>query len=575
MPRLSLAESAVAPDDPHSPTPGAPALSSRVRRGAAWDASRTLVVRVTNIFITAIVARILTQHDFGVFAVALTAYMLVNTFAKGGAGACLMRADFDIDALAPTMLSVSLITASTCAALTAIFARSIATALGSADGEGPVRVMALVLFLEGFSAIPWTQLSRDFRQDRQFLANIISFVPAQVVLIVLAKSGYGALAFAWSTVVNQAITAVLLIIFAPTKYLPGFSRAALSPLFRFGIPLAGSDFVNYILLNVDYAFIGHLIGTVQLGLYMLAFSVASWPIGLIGGAVTAVSMPAFSRIKHDPELLKKSVLGAVGAASAIIMPVCGFMVVLARPVVLLLYGARWSASAEVLSILSLYSACSILCTFFGTILSSLGKPKALVTIQLLWLVALLPAMALGVHYDGIIGAARAHIGVIGLIVLPTYLLVLRRATGVRLGALVRAVLPALVVASAAAFVARTVAAQLSSPLLQLAGGLAAGGLVYLFVAGRQLQQLLGDGVLGRLRAVRAFRLYESAIRLVSLPTPHDRYRGRHAVNSAGRALSGRPPEGELGGNQQPGPLPLKASWADASGDPTAAPTLHT
>src|SRR5215469_2542558 len=453
-------------------------LSTRVRRGALWDASRTLIFRVTNIFITAVVAHILTRHDFGVFAVALTTYMLVNTFAKVGAGNCLMRADFDVDALAPTLVTVSLLSATACAVVTAVFARNIAIALGSADGAGPIRVMALVLFLEGFSAIPWSQLSRDFRQDRQFLANAISFGPAQIALVLLAKLGFGAMAFAWSTVINQAITAVLLLMFVPKMYLPGFARSALTPLWRFGIPLAAAGLVNYVLLNVDYAFIGHLIGAVELGVYMLAFTVASWPIGLIGGAVAAVTMPAFSRIKHDPDVLKNALLSSVRIAAVIVVPMCGLMMVLARPLVLTLYGGRWAASAEVLSVLSLYSAISIVCTLFGTILSSLAKTRSFVAVQLIWLGALIPAMVFGVRHGGIVGAARAHIVVVGLIVLPSYLIVLKRATAVRLTAVLWAILPALLAGSAAALVARIVAAQLASPPEQLLAGLAAGAVVY-------------------------------------------------------------------------------------------------
>lgn len=489
---------------------------------------------MTNILITAIVAHILTQHDFGVFAVALTAYMLVNTFAKAGAGNCLMRADFDIDALAPTMVTVSLIAATTCAVITAVFARNIAAALGSVDGAGPVRVMALVLFLEGFSAIPWSQLSRDFRQDRQFLANAISFVPAQATLILLAVMGYGAMAFAWSTVVNQAITAALVLAFAPTRYFPRFARRALRPLWRFGIPLAGAGFINYILLNVDYAFIGHLIGAAELGIYMLAFSVASWPMGLIGGAVAAVAMPAFSRMKGSSDLLKTASISAMRVAATIVMPICGMMIVLARPLVLALYGTRWAAAAEVLSVLSLYSAISIICTLLGAILSSLGKTRSFVALQLLWLGALLPAMAFGVGHGGINGAARAHIAVIGLIVLPGYLLTVRKATGVRLASLGRAMLPAFLAAAAAALAARSVAAQLASPPVQLLAGLAAGGLVYVAAAGRQVAvALLNEGQLARLRGLPAFRAYERVVPLIRLPGRGLRAGKRVERNAAG------------------------------------------
>ena len=162
-----------------SPQGDLPSLSASVRRGALWIAFSTLLLRFANIFITAVVAHIFSPRDFGVFAVALTAYAIVFSIGELGVASCLIRADLDIDALAPTMVTVSLTMSAIFAGMMALFARHIAAALGSADGAGPVRVMALVVFLSGIFAVPCAQLTRDFKQDKLFLANAISLVLPQ------------------------------------------------------------------------------------------------------------------------------------------------------------------------------------------------------------------------------------------------------------------------------------------------------------------------------------------------------------------------------------------------------------
>jgi len=124
-------------------------------------------------------------------------------------------------------------------------------------------------------------------------------------------------------------------------------------------------------------------------------------------------------------------------------------------------------------------------------------------------------MALGVHQDGIVGAAYAHLAVIAPIVLPCYLLVLRRVTGVRFGALAKAVLPALLAAVAAAFAARAAASLLSLPLAQLVAGLTAGGLVYVIAVAPLLIALLGQTT--NPHAVRVLGVYAAAARLIGLP----------------------------------------------------------
>src|SRR5215470_8778425 len=77
-------------------------LSSSVRRGALWVVASNLLLRLANVGVTAVVARILSPRDFGVFAVALTAYVIVSSIGELGVASCLFRADLDINNTATT-----------------------------------------------------------------------------------------------------------------------------------------------------------------------------------------------------------------------------------------------------------------------------------------------------------------------------------------------------------------------------------------------------------------------------------------------------------------------------------------
>jgi lipopolysaccharide exporter len=455
----------------------------------------------------------------------------VFNLAELGVGSCIIRADLDIDAIAPTMVTVALVTSAISAEAMAVFARPIATALGSADGAEAVRIMALTVLIGGLSSVPSGQLTRDFRQDKLFLANVISLLPSTALLLLLAKSGNGATAFAWSRLIAAIVMCCVMVASVSKHYLPSINRYALSVLFRFGLPLAGANFINFILINVDYAFVGHLMGAVALGTYVLAFTVASSPGLLLGNVINSIAMPAFSRVKDDPDRLKDAMASALRATSLILMPMCGLIIALSRPLVLTLYGAKWAAAAEVLSILSFYGAVSIICVLFANMLTSLGKAKFTLAVQLLWIGALVPAMALGVRRDGIVGAAIAHIAVIGPLVLPSYLFALKKATGIRFTMLGKAVFPPLLAASVAALAARSADSQFASPLAQLVVGLAVGGLIYVVAAAPQAAVLLSQKQTEKLRALRLFRLYDTvagmAGRLVNGGPMHRDRGGKH------------------------------------------------
>src|SRR5205085_1495273 len=121
-------------------------------------------------------------------------------------------------------------------------------------------------------------------------------------------------------VARQFFMGCVLIAAAPRHYLPGAARSARSVIFKFGIPLAGANVVNFMLLNVDYVFVGHLIGAAALGVYVLAFTMAFIPNSILGAVINNVSMPAFSRVKHDPVLLKNSIATAVRGVTLIVIP---------------------------------------------------------------------------------------------------------------------------------------------------------------------------------------------------------------------------------------------------------------
>jgi PST family polysaccharide transporter len=464
-----------------------------VRNGAIWSFTSTIFLRLSGIGIMAIVARLLSPHDFGVFAVATTVFTIVTALGEFGVTSCLARADLDVEALAPTLWSVSVASSLLMAGVLYKFAGPIAASLGSPDAARPVQVMGLVMVFWGLSAVPTAQCVREFKQGTIFLANVLSFVPSMAILLFLARHGSGAMAFAWSRVVGQGISCTVILLSAPKLYPPGMTRGALAVLYKFGLPLAGANFVGYILQNVDYALIGRFIGPVMLGTYVLAFNAASWSSSLLVGMLNTVSMPAFSRVKHDAARLSVAMADSVRVVILIAAPMCTLVMVLSRPLVLTLYGARWASAAAVLSILACYGLISVVGVLFSNMLAATGRSKFVLGIQLIWLTGLIPAMAVGVRKDGIVGAAIAHIVIIGPIVLPCYLIALKRATGVRVGLLAKAAFPPFAAAVAAAGVAWVVACRFESPLVQLAAGLAAGGSLYLVVTAPQLILVVARG----------------------------------------------------------------------------------
>jgi len=478
--------------------PGEP---RRLGHGVRWSFINTLVTKLAGIAVTVVVVRIVTPHDFGVFAVALVVYAIVAGFGELGLSAGISRREADPAVAGPVVTALSMISSSILAIAMVVAAHPVATLLGAPQAEAAIRVLAICIFLNSTTAVSSAILVRDFRQGRLFAATAIAFVPANLVLVLLALNGDGALAFAWSRVVGQVVAGGVVIIAAGKWYRPKWNRAEAVKVLTFGLPLAGANILNYMLLNADFAFIGSLLGAALLGIYTLAFNVASWSTSVLGGTINGVAMPALSALRTKPAQLRETMVRWSRLVALLSFPVSALTAVLAADIVQVLYGSTWARAAPVLSVLALYGAVFVVSLLFSNLLIGVGRAGRVFIIQAIWLVSLLITIALGVRFFGVEGAAIAHVVVILLVVVPMYLWAVRPVLPKAPSLIGRAVagpFVAAVIAGAAALGGRNLVDGAFSQLL--VGGVA-GVLVFLLLAMPMIGSVLPERIQVRLAPI--------------------------------------------------------------------------
>jgi lipopolysaccharide exporter len=477
-------------------------LEGRVRRGAAWGVVNNLAMRAANIAVMVVVVRLVAPAELGVFAVALAVSVVLSGFADWGVSAYLVRGDTDVERAGPTVALVAIASGLVLAAGTALAAPGLAAAFGTPDAVGPIRVMSLCLVVGGFIAVPTALLTRDFRQDRLFAATAAGFVPSSVLLVALAAADQGAMAFAWSRVAALVVQGLVVVWTVRRWFTPRLDLAVLRPVLTFGLPLAGANLVNYVLVNADYLVVGRQLGPVLLGLYFLAFNISSWSTAVLSAAINGVAMPAFSRVSGDPDRLAAALDRATRGVGVVALPVAGLTLALAEPLVLTLYGDGWAPAVPVLRVLAVYGGAFVLVSLLSNLLVGAGRSGATLVIQLAWIASLAPAMLVGARLSGVDGVAWAHVLAIVLVVLPLYLRAVRDLVPDAGRVVLRAVAPTLLAVAGAGLVAFVVAAVPDPPLLRLLLGGLAGGSVYLVLVGREVARLLGRAGPVRLRRHR-------------------------------------------------------------------------
>ena len=461
-------------------------LRGTVRRGVMWSSGSNLLLRLGGVLVGIVLARLLTPEQFGVYAVALTVQGVLMAVADFGLSADLIRARNPAPR-APTVASLGLVTGTILTLSMAFSAPAVATALGSPSAAPAISVLAITLLLAGAGVVPFAMLQRRFDQKTLFLIGIIDFVVSTTITLLLIAAGWGVMALAVGRVVAQVGSLILQFALSGERPRYGFNREEIGSILRFGVPVSAANVLSWALLGIDKVVIAILLGPVALGLYVLAFNISAWPMTAVGQVVRSVAMPMFARTRHLSR--DHSLGGAVALTWALSLPIAAGLATLASPLVNVVYGERWAEAATVLAVLALFGALRATFDVFVAYLLAHGASGAIVIVQVLWIVALLPTMYFGTMWFGIVGAGAAHVVVSIFIVAPAYLFVLRRVDA-HIPSIGSAIWPPILMVLPAVGGAIMVSALIAEQWIVLVAGGAFGAAAYALLSYRWIRRRL-------------------------------------------------------------------------------------
>jgi PST family polysaccharide transporter len=440
-PAPDLAEDLVAPppaDPPRNDAAdaGDPGWGRQVRRALAFGFAGQLAVRLGTFASGVLFAHLLAPRDFGVFAVALVVASVITNVNDLGLIWTIVRSPGDVSRMLPTATTVTLASSGVLYLGTAASASPLASALHAPQAAAVLRLLAVSVLIDALSAVPAALLTRRLQQGRRAFADVTGLVVSTSTTAALALNGYGAWSLAWGRVLGNTAATLLVFVLARALPRPGWNRAVARELLHFGLPTAGSALIGYALLNVSYVVVGHRLGPVSLGVYVLAFNLASWPVTMVTMAVRKVSIAAFGQLAGDPERLRRAVVSSMSLAITATLPFCLVLGILARPLVHSVYGDKWAASAEILVPLAVLGGARVIVALADDVLQASGHPRSVLVVQACWFAALIPGLWLAASWDGSRGVAEGH-AAISVAVVVLMLAMLRRTLSVSLSDLAR------------------------------------------------------------------------------------------------------------------------------------------
>lgn len=473
-------------------------VSGGVGRQAAWNYLIFALSKSSTLLMMVVLARLLSPSDFGLFALALLMFNLFDYFRDLGVAAALVQNDEKWARLAPTGLTLSTIFGPVISLATVLLAPAIAGVLGDPELTSLVRVLAIGLLISSAAVLPHALLRRrvDFRG--RLIPEVTGALVKMAVSISLAVAGAGVWSLVWGQLGAVTVTTVLYWAIARPPARFGLDRRVAASLLRFGMPVTALGLLSFLEFGVPTAVVGRRLGNEDLGLYSLAFRLPELLLLNLCVVIGEVLFSALSRVQGDLQVLASRYLSAVGVVVALTAPLGLGIAVVARDLIVVVYGSRYEAGADVLAVLAVYTVLYSAGFHSGDVYKAIGRPMILTYLSIVSLLVLGPTVWIAAGHSTVAVAAAllcfemVHLAVrIGLVAWVIKLPVRRQLRAYR-APLVAAVLMALVVGTVGWVLPAWPAGVRLALLVPL------GGLVYLV-----LLQLFAPATVASLRAVLA------------------------------------------------------------------------
>lgn len=421
---------------------GGQRLASQTARGVAWAMAATVAGRLVTLGVLAVLARLLAPDDFGLMAFALVFILYVDTVGDLGTSAALIHWPDRREEAAQLTFLMNVLMAGIWWALTYALAGAVADFFGSPEGRDVLRVLAWSFPLRALGTTHDALLQKDLRFRARVVPELAQAVVKGGVSVALALLGWSVWSLVWGQIAGLALWAAALWLVVPWRPSLTLPVDLLRSMLGYGKGIVAVNVLAAVTHHADLAVVGRALGTTALGYYQIAYKIPEVAVTMVVRVTSKVLFPAFSRAHQAGSGLRKAYLASLRYTSMLTLPAAAGLVVLAEPIVLLVFGEEWAPSVPIFRALAIYTGLRAVGTHVGDVLKATGRPGVLARLGVLKALVLVPALLVGGRF-GVVEVALAMTGAtaVGLMLNLGAIVVL---DGVRPGEILQALAPSVV-----------------------------------------------------------------------------------------------------------------------------------
>jgi len=373
-----------------------------------WSVLDRVWAQAVAFVIGIVLARLLTPEDYGLVGISMVFIAFSNVFIEAGFSNALIRkldrtnTDYSTAFHFNAVMGVLMYIVLYCGA------PWIADYFEDNQLIPLTRLVSLTVIFNSLCIVQNAILTAEFRMRQQAIINISAQIPSGLLAVFLAYRGFGIYALAIQNVLSSFIRTVLFWIVAKWKPTMEFSTESMKYLWGFGSKLIGANFLGTVFNELYTILIGKFISKSDLGFYSKGRSLSTQPESICNGVILKVAVPLLANAQSDKELLKDKYRELTQLVTCVMTLISGVLIVIAKPLIILLWGCAWEGSVIVFQLLLLASVIGYIQSLTLVFLQIVNQTGYLLKLEFLKKTVYLLVIFLLLYY-GLIGLLIAYV----------------------------------------------------------------------------------------------------------------------------------------------------------------------
>ena len=348
-------------------------LKDKAAQGFLWGALNNGTMQVLNAVFGIVLARLLSQEDYGLIGMLTIFTLIANSLQDSGFVTALTNrrntTHRDYNSVFWFNISVSLILY----LLLFFLAPLIASFFNEPILTNLSRYYFLSFLIASFSIVPRAILFRQIRQRELAIMGLASLLVSGIVGIAMAYHGMVYWGLATQTITFNLMVSILswaLSRWRPTRQV---SFQPIREMFAFSSKMLITNIFNQINSNIFSLILGKLYTKTEVGTYNQANKWNLMGASTITGMVQGVAQPTFVQVGDDPERLRRAFSKMLRFTSFVSFPVMFGLSLIAPEFIVLLIKEKWLSSAHLMQYLCIGGAFLPIATLYFNLIISRGK----------------------------------------------------------------------------------------------------------------------------------------------------------------------------------------------------------